>query len=114
VAGFSIDPETMRKSADELDAGKEEVQALLDEFTAALEQYADGFGGDTIGSLAGMAHQACTDAVNECFTTNIEEIGQIAVALREMADGHEAGDDESAQSFKQLAGELGGTTTGPK
>lgn len=111
MAGFSIDPETMRRSADELESGTAEVQGLLDQFTAALEQYADAFGGDTVGSLVGIAHQACADALNECFTTNIEELGQISTALREMADGHETGDAETAQTFKQLLGELGGSKT---
>lgn len=108
MAGFDIDPETMRKAADELDAGKDEVQGLLDQFTGALEQFADAFGGDTIGSLVGIAHQACSDALTECFTTNIDDLADYALNLREMADAHEAGDQETAQIFEQLLGELDG------
>ena len=31
MPGFDIEPETMRRSADELDVAKDEVQALLDD-----------------------------------------------------------------------------------
>ena len=107
LPGFEIDPDSMRKSAEELDVAKEQVQVLLDQFTAALEQFGDAFGGDTIGSLVGIAHQACVDAVTECFSTNIEDLGGYAQSLRAMADNHEAVDGETAQVFAQLQGELG-------
>jgi uncharacterized protein YukE len=108
MTGFDIDPESMRQAADELDAAKEEVQGLLDQFTGALEQFADAFGGDEIGTLLGIAHQACTGALNECFTTNIEELADYAQSLREMADNHQVVDEEAAAGFKSLLSELGG------
>ncbi|WP_205326004.1 WXG100 family type VII secretion target [Glycomyces sp. YM15] len=107
MPSFDIDPETFRQAADQLDAAKDEVQALLDQFTGALEQFADAFGGDEIGMLVGMAHQACTEALSECFTTNIDELADYAQCVREMADRHQATDDETAQIFNELLGELG-------
>jgi uncharacterized protein YukE len=108
MPSFDIDPETFRQAADQLDAAKEEVQALLDQFTGALEQFADAFGGDEIGTLVGVAHEACTAALTECFSTNIEELADYAQCVREMADNHQAADEEAAQIFNQLLGELGG------
>ncbi len=108
MTSFDVDPESMRRAADQMDAAKEEVQGLLDQFAGALEQFADAFGGDEIGMLVGMAHQACSDALNECFSTNIEELADYAQCLREMADNHQAGDDETAKIFEQLLSELGG------
>lgn len=108
MPSFDIDPESMRQAADQLDAAKEEVQGLLDQFTGALEQFADAFGGDEIGMLVGIAHQACTDALTECFSTNIEDLTDYAQSLREMADNHQAADDETAQIFSELLSELGG------
>jgi uncharacterized protein YukE len=107
VPGFDIDPDSMRQAADQLDAAKDEVQGLLDQFTGALEQFADAFGGDEIGMLVGIAHQACTDALTECFTTNIVELTDYAQCVREMADNHQATDDETAQIFNELLRELG-------
>jgi uncharacterized protein YukE len=106
VPSFDIDPDSMRQAADQLDVAKDEVQGLLDQFTGALEQFSDAFGGDEIGMLVGIAHQACTDALTECFSTNIEDLTDYAQSLREMADGHQAADDETAQIFNELLGEL--------
>lgn len=97
----------MRQAADQLDAARDEVQGLLDQFTGALEQFADAFGGDEIGMLVGIAHQACTDALTGCFTTNIEDLADYAQCVREMADAHEAGDEAIAQTFSGLQGEFG-------
>jgi uncharacterized protein YukE len=107
VPSFDIDPDSMRQAADQLDAAKEEVQGLLDQVPGALEQFADAFGGDEIGTLVGIAHQACADALSECFGTNIDEIADYAQCVREMADNHQATDDEAAQIFNELLGELG-------
>ncbi|THV29553.1 WXG100 family type VII secretion target [Glycomyces paridis] len=107
MADLDLDPETFRQAADQLDAAKDEVQGLLDQFTGALEEFADAFGGDTIGTLAGLAHQACTDGLTECFTTNIEELADYAQNLREMADVHETGDADIAAMFDQIGGEIG-------
>lgn len=107
MPSFDIDPDSMRQAADQLDAAKDEVQGLLDQFTGALEQFADAFGGDEIGMLVGIAHQACADALTECFSTNIEDLADYAQSVREMADNHQAADDETAKIFNELLGELG-------
>ncbi|SDE24938.1 WXG100 family type VII secretion target [Glycomyces harbinensis] len=106
MSGLNITPETMRKSADEIEAARDEVQALLDQFTGALQQFADGFGGDMIGSLAGPAHDECVTTATECFTSNIEALTAYAQDIREMADEHEAADSGIAEGFKTLRGEL--------
>jgi uncharacterized protein YukE len=107
VAGMDVDPETMRKSADELDAAKDEVQALLDQFTATVEGYADAFGGDTIGTMGGLGHQVVMDKFTKCFTSNIEDLTGLSQALRDMADDHQSAEDDIAQAFTKLQGDLG-------
>jgi uncharacterized protein YukE len=106
MSGFDVDPETMRKAADELDAAKDEVQALLDQFTGAVEGYADAFGGDTIGTLGGLGHQAVMDQLTECFTSNIEDLTTLSQAVRDMADDHQSAEDGIAESFSKLQGDL--------
>jgi hypothetical protein len=107
VAGLDIDPESIHSGADGLDAAKEQVQGMFDQFQSAAEGLADAFGGDEIGMLLGIAHQACLDAALECFSTNLDDLADYAVSLREMADNHLAADDETAAIFEQLLGELG-------
>jgi uncharacterized protein YukE len=107
VAGLDLTPELMHRSAADMDAVKEQIQALIDKFNGKVAEYADAFGGDEIGSLLGVAHEACIGALNECFTTNIDEIAQFGLNIREMADGHAANDEEIGKIFDQLLGELG-------
>lgn len=107
MAGLEITPESMHQSAGDMDAVKDQIQALIDKFNGKVGEYADAFGGDEIGSLLGMAHEACTGALNDCVTTNIEELAQFGQNIREMADSHQATDDEIAKGFEQLLGELG-------
>lgn len=107
MAGLDIAPESMHKSAADMDAVKDQIQALIDAFNGKVGEYADAFGGDEIGSLLGIAHEACTGALNECFTSNIEELQQFGQNIREMADGHAANDEEIGKIFEQLQGELG-------
>jgi len=107
MSGFDVDPETMRRSADELDAAKDEVQALLDQFAAKVDEYADAFGGDTIGSLGGIGHQVVMDGLTEAFTSNIEDLTTLSQALRDMADDHDAAEEEISSSFARLQSDLG-------
>jgi uncharacterized protein YukE len=106
MAGVEVSHEAMHKSAGDMDAVKDQIQALIDKFNGKVAEYADAFGGDEIGSLLGIAHEACTGALNDCFTSNIEELTQFGQNIREMADDHQATDDEIAKGFEQLLGEL--------
>lgn len=104
---LDIDLESMRQGADQLDQAKENVRAAFEQFQGAAEALADAFGGDEIGTLLGMAHQACLDAALECFGTNIEDLEDYTLCLREMADNHQAADEETAAIFESLLSELG-------
>lgn len=106
MAGVEVTPESMHKSAGDMDGVKDQIQALIDKFNGKVAEYADAFGGDEIGSLLGIGHEACTTALNDCVTTNIEELTQYGQNIREMADSHQATDDEIAKGFEQLLGEL--------
>lgn len=107
MTSIDIDPESLKQSADQLDQAKENVRTLYEQFKADTEGLMDAFGGDGIGSLLGMAHDACLAATAECFDTNIAGLEDYAVCLRDMADDHLAADDDAALDFKDLLAELG-------
>lgn len=103
-----LDLESIRRGAGELDAATDAVQAVVDQFRSAVEGLSDCFGGDAIGSLLDIAHQVVMEALMECITTNIEDLLDYADNLREMADDHEAADNDIAALFMRLLAELGG------
>lgn len=102
-----LDLDSIREGADALDSATEMVQGIFDEFKSAVEGLADSFGGDMIGSLLDLAHQVVMEALMECIESNIEDLLDYAVNLREMADNHENADSEAARIFRELLAELG-------
>lgn len=102
-----IETDSIREGAQQLDAATEMVQGLFDQFKSSVEGLADSFGGDMIGSLLDLAHQCCMEAIIECITTNIEDLGDYANSLRQIADDHDANDSEIERIFQRILAELG-------
>jgi hypothetical protein len=105
---FEVDVDAIHRGADELERAKEGVREAFESFQAILSGYADAFGGDGIGMLLSVAHQACVEAAAECFGTNIEELTGYVDSLHGMADDYQSSEDEIASSFSKMLGSLGG------
>ncbi|PRY60813.1 WXG100 family type VII secretion target [Glycomyces artemisiae] len=99
--------DSIREGAQQLDSATEAVQGLFDQFKSSVDGLADSFGGDMIGSLLDLAHQAVMEAITECITTNIEDLGDYAENLRQIADTHEENDAEIERLFRAILAELG-------
>lgn len=102
MQSIDIDPESLRKGADQLDQAKASVQARYEQFRTEAESLFDAFGGDDIGSILGEAHTACLEAARECFETNIEGLADYAECLRGFADDYQAADDDAAAELDAL------------
>ncbi|MEU2611827.1 hypothetical protein ABZ570_09630 [Micromonospora sp. NPDC007271] len=105
---LDVDVDSLRQSADELERAKEAVRETFEGFQAMAANYADAFGGDEIGMLLGVAHQACVDAATECFSTNVTELESYVDGLHEMAERFQRVEDAAAASFRRIFGSLGG------
>ncbi|MEV4754457.1 hypothetical protein AB0J86_04960 [Micromonospora sp. NPDC049559] len=105
---LDVDVDSLRQGADELERAKESVRATFEAFQAMAANYADAFGGDEIGMLLGIAHQACLDAAKECFSTNITELESYAEGLQEMAESFQRTEEAVTASFAKILGSLGG------
>ncbi|MEW2375697.1 hypothetical protein AB0883_06270 [Micromonospora sp. NPDC047812] len=108
MESLDVDIDALGRGADELEQAKESVRQVFEGFQAAVGGYAAAFGGDDIGSLLGVAHQACVDALAECLGTNITELESYVDGLRGMADGYRAAEENAAASFRSILGSLGG------
>jgi uncharacterized protein YukE len=102
MGSIDIDPESLRKGADQLDQAKETVRAQYEQFKTGAEALFDAFGGDDIGSILSEAHDACLEAARECFETNIAGLEDYAECLRAFADDYQAADDDAAADFDAL------------
>ncbi|MFG1775208.1 WXG100 family type VII secretion target [Micromonospora sp. NPDC049048] len=108
MENLDVDVDALERGANELEQAKESVRQVFESFQASVGGYADAFGGDDIGSLLGIAHQACVDALSECLGTNVTELESYVDGLRGMADGYRAAEEKAAASFRSLFGSLGG------
>ncbi|MCM0675856.1 hypothetical protein NCC78_14330 [Micromonospora phytophila] len=108
MENLDVDLDALRRGADELAQARESVRQTFEAFRAAAGGYASAFGGDEIGTLLGVAHQACVDAVTECFSTNLTELESYVDGLHQMADGYRAVEEDVATSFGSILGSLGG------
>jgi uncharacterized protein YukE len=102
-----IDTESIRQGAQQLDAATEAVQGVFDQFKSAVDGLADSFGSDMIGSLLDLAHQAVMEAINECISTNIEDLGDYANSLRQIAEDHDNNDSDIERMFQEILDALG-------
>ncbi|MDO3702661.1 hypothetical protein Q3W71_13380 [Micromonospora sp. C28SCA-DRY-2] len=108
MENLDVDIDALRRGAAELEQARDSVRQIFESFQAAVAGYAAAFGGDDIGSLLGIAHQSCVDALTECLSTNIDELGNYADGLHQMADGYRAVEEDVAASFRSMLGALGG------
>lgn len=104
---LQADLDSVRTGANQVEQAKESVRAGFESFQAAVSGYADAFGGDEIGMLLGTAHQACVDAVTQCFSTNIVDLEDYVDCLHKMAEDLQAVDDEAANLFTRMLGSMG-------
>ncbi|PZF94778.1 WXG100 family type VII secretion target [Micromonospora deserti] len=108
MENLDVDIDALRRGADELDQAKESVREIFEGFQTTVGGYAAAFGGDGIGTLLGVAHQACVEALSECLGTNIAELESYVDGLRGMADSYRAVEEDAAASFRSMLGSLGG------
>ncbi|MEU7803332.1 hypothetical protein AB0J14_17435 [Micromonospora arborensis] len=105
---LDVDVDSVRRGAEELAQAKEAVGQAFEAFQAAVGSYADAFGGDDIGMLLGVAHQACVDGLTECLSTNLTELENYAAGLHSMAEGYRAVEEGVTDIFQSILGKLGG------
>ncbi|MFC4068829.1 hypothetical protein [Actinoplanes subglobosus] len=104
---LDTDPETVSAGADQLLAATGNVRAVFERFSSEVTAHAEAFGGDDIGMLLGIAHQACLDAVAECMTTNIIDLEDYSASLHQMAENLRAAEQAGADLFTAIIGRLG-------
>ncbi|MEV4493649.1 hypothetical protein AB0K04_26465 [Micromonospora coxensis] len=104
---LDVDADALARGAEQLAGAKESVRQTFESFQAAVGAYEQAFGGDEIGMLLGVAHQACVEALAECLSTNITELENYAEGLRAMAEGYRAVEDGVTDAFRSILGKLG-------
>ena len=108
MSELRIEPEQLEKAGKGIEGTAEQFTAVLEQFRSTIEGVGEAAGGDEIGGLIGDAHQAVYDAAMECFQEAAQSMTDAGFDVRDFATQHLAVDDEVAQIFGKLQGELGG------
>jgi len=105
---LEVDIDALRQGAAELEQARESIRQIFERFQATVANFDNAFGDDEIGTLLSVGHEACMNALTECLSSNIEELGSYADGLRQMADSYQAVEEEVTASFRSILGALGG------
>ncbi|MEV5689997.1 hypothetical protein [Micromonospora globbae] len=108
MENLDVDIDALHRGAEQLERAKETVREAFESFQSAVASYAHAFGDDDIGSLLATAHDACVQAVTECFSTNVRELENYVDGLLGMADGYQSVEEAISAAFDRLLGSLGG------
>lgn len=103
MAAININVEAMRESAGRIDEARQGIEGVRDSFMSSIENMGDPFGGDMIGMLLGIAHQAVVNAVGQCFESNITELETYSEGIRTMADRYEQTEQDIAAEFDKFS-----------
>src|SRR5512139_2826207 len=107
-AGYSIQPETLRKAASELQAAGDELSSLWDNLVALVQGMGEPWGGDDIGMLIGTSYMSVQEAADDSYGGAAEDMAAMAESLTAMADNHEAAEQEMAADVSSISGMLNG------
>lgn len=108
MAGLQINPDGLDQAGQSIEATAERFFAAVDQFASRIEGVTEACGTDEIGGLIEQAHTEVFAWAKECFTAAAESMADAGYDIRDFAAQHLAADDEIAQIFNSLGGDLGG------
>lgn len=108
MANLQIDPDGLDSAGQGMEGTAERFFTALETFTDKIASHSDAAGGDEIGGLIGEAHQAIFEWAMECFQEAAQSIADAGFDIRDFAAQHLAADEEIAQIFKGIGGDMGG------
>jgi uncharacterized protein YukE len=103
--GFSVNSESLRRSAQNLRSATDELLSHLDTFTAVLNEVGDPWGFDTLGMLIGGGYAAAERLGLETFDSIVDSLDDYADRLDMMADSYDSADADSTDRFGSMGEE---------
>lgn len=86
--GFEVDADRLRATAAELKAVADGFTSAVRSFETEVAGFGAPWGGDDIGMLIGLAHDAVFQAALESFSSNAEELAGRAEAITSVAENY--------------------------
>ena len=104
--GFSVDPESIRRSAGEIRAAADELMSHVDTFVQGLSAAGEPWGFDTLGLLIGGGYAAVEQVAITTFDSIVDSLDDYADRLGIMAESFEWTEADNTGSLADLEGEF--------
>ncbi|MGP4026094.1 WXG100 family type VII secretion target [Actinomadura sp. 3N407] len=105
--GFQVSTDQLTSSAGRLTQAAEQFGGQVQQFESQINGYGEPWGGDDIGMLIGIAHNACFEAAMKCFKENAEELSERAKALEAIAKNYTTMEQSNVQTVNAVSKALG-------
>jgi hypothetical protein len=103
---LAVDAGAIRAAGRQLAQVADDFEAKVDRFVGELDGYGEPWGGDDIGMLIGVAHDAVLDAALDCFDSNVATMHGYAENLAGMADNYDTVEDGNTESFSAIGADM--------
>jgi hypothetical protein len=103
---LAVDAGGIRAAAGQLARVADDFEAKVDGFVGELDGYGEPWGGDDIGLLIGVAHDAVLDAALDCFDSNVATMHTYAENLTAMAGNYDAVEDGNTESMSAIGADM--------
>lgn len=107
MAGFEVEPESIRAGGADLLSSADGFAGQLEAFRAQIASLDGAWGGDTIGMIIGTAYVAVAEWAFECFGAIVEDIGAAGEDLVGMARDFVDTEEAVNTMFDRLSQALG-------
>jgi hypothetical protein len=99
VAGLSVDPQSLRRAAAEIQRAADDLDQVLTGFAQALGNVGDPWGTDMLGSLIGGGYVAIEELALQTYDSVVEGFDTVAEGLTAMAASYDETEDQIAGDF---------------
>jgi len=106
VPDLSVDPESIRSAADELQRAADDLDEVVGRFVQTLGQFGDPWGMDMLGSLIGGGYVAIEQLALETLDSIVESLDADAEGLATMAASYTEVEDTNTTGLDTFHGRL--------
>jgi hypothetical protein len=111
--GFELDPGSLRRGDQDLQAVIQQTAGDLDRFDAELASHGEPWGRDDLGSMIGEVYRGAYAMAMNCLNSNLDTMDGYAERLSINADAYE-GTDEQVASRLDAIRQAGGSVDIPR
>jgi hypothetical protein len=106
MVDMSVDPDSLQRTASELDELASDLDGIVGSFVRSLNQFGDPWGTDTLGALIGGGYVAIEQLAIEPLNSIVDRIDDYVGGLESMARSYRDVENTNITSFDRLTRQM--------